>query len=74
MASCDEAFVVTQGGALASADLGCSSRYSIERKRYKQTPFWGRLRAGVEKVSAPTAVECGSITYKSRDNTPVVRS
>jgi len=22
-------------------------------------PIWGHLRAGVEKVSAPTAVECG---------------
>jgi len=30
-----------------------------------------KLRAGVEKVSAPTVVGCGSTTSEPSDNTPV---
>jgi hypothetical protein len=53
-----------QGGATCSTDLGCSSGYSIGRDVCTQ---W--LRAGVEQVSVPTAVEYGSVGREPHCNT-----
>ena len=50
-------------GAPPSADLGCSSEYSIGAYIERN-----RLKTGVEQGSVPTAVERGSVDCKSIGN------